>query len=584
MSKIIFAILSVACIASAQGDQNDGKCNFANISRLIESNLVSSRDNGNSTSQTPSRLTTYTMLDTEIEKCKTEPDFKLKIREGKIRLKSDLYFMDSMKSMDDNKYDKEIVVVSGLVQKIEDAENEIFRNACKSNAIYDEIRKFTTSIEQGVTNNQFKKISKEKSNIYHTLDRCVSEKKKTNTGELEFAVTIKEVEKALRDYQSVFNSSLMVDVKLKERKSEIITDLIQKVENFGDKLSEKKVTCDFEQINRDVMSFTNKLLLTPVVAEITTRASDPEDEDDTGKANTGKVDADKAAANKVIDSLEQCTEIKENEKPIYLATLTKNRKRLDDYRINITFFRPGAKDKAELLTMLIAEFEKKEMEFNEKADPWGSDFRKTFYLGYESASVSGLNSQGTSRIGFMAYNQLPKIYSENSQKTKNIHIFGNVVLTSTGEETKTASASGEQEPSASTTPAEIESSIEVEAGLYNPRRGYKQTNGYFSVGPIISLRLRRTDETSNFTQINMIGLRLAHSPESYFDILYGKTSDIRGRRAEFRGQIPVTEVLSGNIYVGGSINIGVKDAPPDVDSQKLYITYQVKFDEILSRK
>ena len=199
---------------------------------------------------------------------------------------------------------------------------------------------------------------------------------------------------------------------------------------------------------------------------------------------------------------------------------------------------------------------------------WAKDFVANFYLGYEGTSVSGFNEKGTARTGMMIYNQATGPFTEDSKY--GVHVFGNILLTSSGEQTKSAAAT------------DIKTAFEMDINTFFPFLVRRQSLGLLTGGPILSFGLKKVDGDNEFNKQYYLGCRFAHSPESYFDVLYGKNEGVGGKRVVLKGQIPITEIMDGNVFVGGFANFGVSDAPPDnADTLKLYVTWQVRFTSIV---
>lgn len=202
---------------------------------------------------------------------------------------------------------------------------------------------------------------------------------------------------------------------------------------------------------------------------------------------------------------------------------------------------------------------------------WGRDFIANFYLGFEGTSVASIEEKGTTRTGMMVYNQ---VSNELSEEKFSHHIFGNVLLTSSAEQS-TATDSGAQDN------ASVEPTIEMDLNYYAPKIITKQSIGAFTGGPIFKLGIRKIDEQTGFTHKYGLGLRFAHSPESFFDITLGETEDVDGNRLEISGQLPVAELFDGGVFVGSLINLGVgSDRSDESDTLRLYVTWQVSFTDI----
>lgn len=201
---------------------------------------------------------------------------------------------------------------------------------------------------------------------------------------------------------------------------------------------------------------------------------------------------------------------------------------------------------------------------------WNTDFLKNFYAGIEGTSVNGLNEQTTNRIGLMVYKQFKgPLQSFKWAEKLDIHLFGNVLLTSSGEQ--------------SAENLSIEETLEVNLNLYFPSGiGENPTIDVLAIGPIITANTRKVNDSNNFENGYMLGIRFSQSPESYMDILFGKNEALLGDRWELRGQLPVAEILGGNLFLGGVLNLAKNDNVLENDSVRIYISWQVQFTDLFS--
>ncbi|MGA1789903.1 MAG: hypothetical protein ACMUIM_00330 [bacterium] len=201
---------------------------------------------------------------------------------------------------------------------------------------------------------------------------------------------------------------------------------------------------------------------------------------------------------------------------------------------------------------------------------WVEEFSTNFYLGYEGTSVSGIKEKGTARTEIMIYNQISGPLEKSGDW--GFHVFGNILLTSSAEQ---STEDENQEPS-------IEQAIEVDLNLYVPWGCKIQSYGLLAVGPIGGAAIRKIDDVDKFSKKYLGGLRFAHSPESFFDVLYAKTQNVEGDRVEIRGQIPVAEMLNGRIFIGGSLNFSTGSEGQESDNVRMYIAWQVDFSNIFA--
>tara|TARA_B100002003_G_scaffold137832_1_gene127445 strand:- start:46 stop:1395 length:1350 start_codon:yes stop_codon:yes gene_type:complete len=227
-----------------------------------------------------------------------------------------------------------------------------------------------------------------------------------------------------------------------------------------------------------------------------------------------------------------------------------------------------------------------------------NNFRKTFcwdfLAGYEGISVKGLNEKGTLRSEALFY----QLYEEdpNDIVTKwNWHAFGNVLFTSSGEQSgspvadSTAADDTLSEPDPSETPVaadaepplnDPEPAIEANINVAYMKRMFEDRNSKYELyhGPIVTAGVRKPLEDGRFAKRYYGGWRFAQSQMSYFDLLYGKTEGIKGSRVEFRGQFYVSKIL-----LGLAINYAVEDGPEEgADYIKLYVMKPIDLKSMLS--
>lgn len=217
-----------------------------------------------------------------------------------------------------------------------------------------------------------------------------------------------------------------------------------------------------------------------------------------------------------------------------------------------------------------------------------------FYSGIEYNNVDDIFDGSGLRIGLLAYLRMGKgierirSYTEGECHVNKLcgdwfptsvpHIYGNFALTGQGE------SAGEDNN-------QFEA-LEFETGVYWPiymgSRGSKDAKTYqeLSMG-VIAIGGGRTTETDNFDDRYYAGLRFANNEETYFDILYGKTESLTGNRLELRGQLPVSKVGTGRLFIGGAANLQLSRSRGDdgekidePDAYKIFITWQTTFDSI----
>jgi hypothetical protein len=235
------------------------------------------------------------------------------------------------------------------------------------------------------------------------------------------------------------------------------------------------------------------------------------------------------------------------------------------------------------------------------------DFFLSFYGGLEGTSIQSLSEEANVRAGFTAYNQLvrfmpnysvpimsKRIASRCSEKTDcgfglGLHGWLSGVLTSSAEQTIAASSTNLDGTDPTLVEPEVELALESELGVFVPFFA-KDLDSYCSllIGPTFQASLIKVGNADRFTRRYYGGTRLAYSPESFVDVLYGKTEGLSGHRAEIRFQYPLHTLKNGGrIFWGGAFNIGVEGSSQgeiaEPDSVRLYITWNTDIKGIFKR-
>ena len=237
---------------------------------------------------------------------------------------------------------------------------------------------------------------------------------------------------------------------------------------------------------------------------------------------------------------------------------------------------------------------------------WDEEFVRRLYAGYEGISVDKLKGASSNRLGFFIYSQVDRSLSrrvancyiinqfkctkEDLSEINGIHVFGNIVSTEYVRKIQPSEAdsaseadSGGSGNTGTTEQVAVEAvkSIDLDLNFYFPLKIIEQDTGLLAFGPIININFKKPDGTSARSEIFIkklsLGLRAAHSPESYTDIYVGRVDEMDGWRMEIRGQIPITEVFNGKLILGIDINSGLSDQGNENDSVKFYAIWQIPF-------
>lgn len=162
---------------------------------------------------------------------------------------------------------------------------------------------------------------------------------------------------------------------------------------------------------------------------------------------------------------------------------------------------------------------------------------------------------------------------------------------------------GEGDPTTTTTPAPpvpLTRAIEFEDQFFMPfwRNGFLRENPRLRtvIGPLIVFGARKIDSESFARDRFYIGLRNARSPDTFYDLLYGRTDGLVSRRIEFRGQYSLPYIFKNNarIAIGAVGNFGInkrrflsceEGAPhcrqEEPDSIRFYLSYDIGGNDFL---
>lgn len=103
-----------------------------------------------------------------------------------------------------------------------------------------------------------------------------------------------------------------------------------------------------------------------------------------------------------------------------------------------------------------------------------------------------------------------------------------------------------------------------------------------AVGPIALFGLRKRDGDSQFTYRRYIGIRDAINPDTFIDVLFGKTMGLDGSRAELRAQMPLPFGTFNNdsrFFIGAVANVHWKNSAAS-DSVVIYLTWNLPFQKL----
>lgn len=243
-----------------------------------------------------------------------------------------------------------------------------------------------------------------------------------------------------------------------------------------------------------------------------------------------------------------------------------------------------------------------------------------FSTGYEYTTVSDAFSRGFMRVGLNIGFQYPR-HSIPENDDRNWHYYGvysmfSMALTNTGEASATPAPSFlassarrvtplEDEPENPPDPAqdrkpEIRRALEFESQFFIPvwRNDYQALNPRLRtrIGPLLVFGARKADDDTFAHHRAYVGIRNARSPDTYWDVLYGRTGGLESRRIEFRGQYQLQRFFPGSarLALGAVGNFGsnrrrrgsceeldTSCGPDEPDSIRFYLNYELPGESIL---
>ena len=261
-----------------------------------------------------------------------------------------------------------------------------------------------------------------------------------------------------------------------------------------------------------------------------------------------------------------------------------------------------------------------------------STFTYQFYAGVEYTKVGDLFDDSQLRLGFQSYVRLfddleenRKLFAQNNEASikdgfrlsYSPHIIGSIQLSGAAEAVAADSETTNDQTSddgqttdsnddtTNTTNGENTAAaadanespgfeaLEFEAAVYWPlymhfsRSDSVADYRELTAGLIVTAGGRKVDDHDSFYDRYYAGFRMSHNEETYFDVLYGKSEPLKGRRLELRGQLPVASLGTGRVFLGGLANMALsqkKDENGDKlnegDSFKVYVIWQTSFADL----
>lgn len=214
-------------------------------------------------------------------------------------------------------------------------------------------------------------------------------------------------------------------------------------------------------------------------------------------------------------------------------------------------------------------------------DDYEANFHRYYYrfsIGFEYVSINTLFQTGVPRIGFLVYRRFSEVPEmREGFGYYGVHFSGGLLMTS----------SAETQVNNQGTKGKVENTLELTAEAFVPvlhslialDRSSTDYSGF-----IAAYAAKKTDTDLQISSRGYFGIRNILNPETYFDVLVGRTVSVSKQRLEIRGQLPVYKFIHGSrIYLGGIMNTRVPWAGPEDsrDVLRFYLTWNVELDRIL---
>ncbi|MDH5546296.1 MAG: hypothetical protein OEZ43_11945 [Gammaproteobacteria bacterium] len=202
----------------------------------------------------------------------------------------------------------------------------------------------------------------------------------------------------------------------------------------------------------------------------------------------------------------------------------------------------------------------------------------SFNVGYEYVSLDTIFQKGFPRAGFVLYRR----YGEAPTHREGLALYG---LHAIGSLQLGSSAEQDLEGGAS---RQVRNTIEVNAELYFPfyhsvMRLDRSLSDY--IGFIFAYGTSKSQLEAHANSRLYGGFRNAFNPETYIDLLVGRTQGLHSKRFELRAHIPVYKFEHGSrIFFGSVFNTALpweKDETDERDVYRFYLEWNADFGKIL---
>jgi hypothetical protein len=200
----------------------------------------------------------------------------------------------------------------------------------------------------------------------------------------------------------------------------------------------------------------------------------------------------------------------------------------------------------------------------------------SFNLGYEYVSFDRIFQQGFPRAGFFIYRRYGEAPSVGEGLGwYGVHASGSLQLGSTGEQDVESNS-------------DAKNNIELAAELYVPffhsiMRLDKSLSDYFGV--IVAYGTSKSQSEVHANSRLYWGFRNAFNPETYIDLIVGRTQGLKSMRFELRAHLPVYKFENGSrIFFGSTFNTALpweKDETDERDVYTFFLEWNADFGRIL---
>jgi hypothetical protein len=226
------------------------------------------------------------------------------------------------------------------------------------------------------------------------------------------------------------------------------------------------------------------------------------------------------------------------------------------------------------------------------------DYEDYFFrlnAGYEFVAIDSLFSKGTPRVSLLVNSKIGG--DAINDRIAGFHFYGirfnlAATLNSSAEATPSlptdnASAPQEADDTVNADTSDVKQSLEVELQTVIPfvrTRLFTPNNlrSYFSLITVVGGI--KTDEESRVNKRYYGGLRFSINPELFGEFLIGRTESLKSLRFEYRGQLPVYTLASGDrIFLGFIANLGLnKKKEKESDAFRVYVSWNTDIKKLFS--